>query len=34
MVKTLEGITGKAIIANNLLGEIEAGIMGLSLLDE
>ncbi len=33
-VKTLEGITGKAIIANDLITEIEAGFMGLNLLDE
>lgn len=30
-VKTLEGITGKAIIANDLIGEIENGIEGLKL---
>lgn len=34
MVKTLEGITGKAIIANDILAEMDAGILGLSLLDE
>lgn len=34
MVKTLDGITGKAIIANDILSEIDAGINALSLLDE
>ena len=34
MVKTLDGITGKAIIANDILGEMEANIIGLNLLEE
>lgn len=34
MVNSLEGIKGTAIIANDMIKEIEAGIMGLNLLSE
>ena len=34
MIESLEGITGIAIIANDKITEIEAGIMGLNLLSE
>ncbi len=34
MIDRLDGITGKAIIANDLLNEVQAGIMGLSLSDK
>lgn len=34
MVKNLEGITGTAIIANDILSEIDTGIMGLNLMSK
>lgn len=34
MIETLDGITGTAIIANDKIKEIEAGILGLNLLSE
>lgn len=34
IIDTLDGVTGKAIIANDILKEIEAGIMGFDLLSE
>lgn len=34
IIDTLDGITGKAIIANDLIKEMEAGIMGLNLVVE
>ncbi len=34
MIESLDGITGTAIIANDKIKEIEAGIMGLNLLSE
>jgi hypothetical protein len=34
MIDSLDGITGEAIIANNMIKEIEAGNMGFNLLSE
>ncbi len=34
MIDSLEGITGEAILANDYMKEIEAGITGLNLLSD